>query len=77
MFCEKFFCKFFNLMDIKLSDILKRNCLPERLILPKSKFYYLLEWQVTANVSFASAFSGRIHKMSWFTSAFNGKIHQI
>jgi hypothetical protein len=92
MFCEKLLCKFFNLMDIKLSDIIKKHCVPERLILPKSTFYNLLEWQVTpyvlrvssvavytkckfyqhfkwlvtTNLSFASAFSGWLHKMLIF-----------
>jgi hypothetical protein len=37
-------------MDINLNDILKKNCLPGRLILAKSKFYHLLELQVTSNV---------------------------
>jgi hypothetical protein len=37
-------------MDIKLSDILKKNCLSESLILTKSKFYHFLERQATSNI---------------------------
>ena len=90
-------------MDIKLSDILKKYCLPERPILPKSKFYHLLEgqvtlnvlpapsvadytkckfyqyfkWQVTTNISFVSAFSGRLHRILIFTISFNGRLYKI
>jgi len=89
MLCEKFFCKFFNLMDIKLSDILKRNCLPERLILPKSKFYHLLEWQVTPNVlrvpsvavytkyMFYHYFKWQVTANVSFASAFSGQVHKM
>jgi len=76
-------------MDIKLSDILKRNCLPERLILPKSKFYHLLEWQVTPNVlrvpsvavytkyMFYHYFKWQVTANVSFASAFSGQVHKM